>query len=49
MEKNNKKKPKTNPPPTIEEFENLLRNVMFKKPPTLKQLKDMKTNKRIKQ
>ena len=48
MEKKNKK-PKTNPPPTIEEFENLLRNVMFKKLPTLKQLKDMKTNKRIKE
>ena len=48
MEKKNKK-PKTNPPQTIEEFENLLRNVMFKKTPTLKQLKDMKTNKRIKE
>ena len=32
----------------MEEFENLLRNVMFKKPPTLKQLKDIKTNKGIK-
>ena len=48
MEKKNKK-PKNNPPPTIDEFENLLRNVMFKKPPTLKQLKDMKTNKRRKE
>lgn len=48
MEKKNKK-PKTNPPPTIEEFENLLRNVMFKKPHTLKQLKYMKTNKRRKE
>ena len=45
MEKKNKK-PKNNPPPTIDEFENLLRNVMFKKPPTLKQLKDVKSNKR---
>ena len=48
MEKKNKK-PETNPPPTMEEFENLLINVMFKKSPTLKQLKDMKTNKRRKE
>ena len=48
MEKKNKKH-ETNPPPTIEEFENLLRNVMFKKPPTLKQLKDIKTNKKRKE
>ena len=43
MEKKNKK-PETNPPPTIEEFENPLINVMFKKSPTLKQLKDIKIN-----
>ena len=48
MQKKNKK-PETNPPPTMEEFENLLINVMFKKSPTLIQLKDMKTNKRRKE
>lgn len=36
-----RKKTTTNQPPTMEEFENTLRNIMFKRPPTLKQIREM--------
>ena len=45
---NKKKNRETNPPPTKEEFENLVRNVMFNKPPTLKEIKEMNKAKKDK-
>ena len=45
MEQKKKKSTQTQPP-TMEEFENVVRNVMFKKPPTLKQIREMNKAKR---
>lgn len=39
MEK--KKKSTQTQPPTLEEFENVVRNIMFTKPPTLKEIREM--------
>lgn len=33
-------------PPTLEEFEDVVRNVMFRKPPTLKEIREMNKAKR---
>lgn len=46
MEKKKKTSTTTNQPPTIEEFENTIRSIMFNRPPTLKQIREMNKAKR---